>query len=546
MLPEMNREELDLVLDTLNRFSKKRLDDQTLLALDEQELCPTDILQELMGPEVGIHLAFIPTAYGGMGGGAKAIFRICEAVAGVDLGVATSLLGVSLGTDPLRVGGTDEQKEKWMTKIAEDGLLVAYAVTEPSAGSDLASIRTKAVPVVKDGKTVAYRIDGSKQFITNGGLANLYTVLAMAPGGPTFFVVERGTPGLEPGPSEHKHGIRASNTTSLSLEGVEVPVENLIGGVEGQGLAQAQRVFGYTRVMVAAFGLACGEAAMQRALEYGSERIQDGSTLTNKPAWTHKLIVPHATALQAARSFIEQLTDRLDAGEPDLATQGAVAKLVATEYGNAAAEAAIQAHGGYGYIHDYVVEKIKRDVRITCIYEGTSEILQRTIAREGWRRHLQTRGRYYLDMAEEMVNLEKLKPGTGALMAGSACRVLAETLEVARRSRLTRHQHVLFQLGWMMARTEVACAFARKAASGNPDSSKLSADCLVPMSRLWSRRVATEVSREGLDVVGGADALAGDELRAFEERIGIRSINDGLVGQLADLDTVAKCLIDTL
>ncbi len=542
MRPEMETEELELILDTLDRFSKRRLDESALLALDHEERCPEEILRELMGPEVGIHLAFIPTAYGGLGGGARAIFRICETVASVDLGVATSLLGVSLGTDPLRVGGTEEQKRRWMTRVAEDGLLVAYAVTEPAAGSDLASIRTRATPVTENGRTVAYRLSGNKQFITNGGIADLYTVLAKAPGGPSFFVIERGTPGLEPGAPERKHGIRASNTTPLGIEDVEVPAENLIGGVEGQGLAQAQQVFGYTRVMVAAFGLACGTSALDRAIAYGNERVQDGSLLARKAAWTHKLIVPHAVALQASRAHIEQLTDRLDTGEPDLQVDGAIAKLIATEAGNAAAEAAIQALGGYGYIHAYQVEKIKRDVRITCIYEGTSEILQRTIARDRWRLHLISRGRHYHDMAEGMDRLESEHPGCGGGLAAAACRALAETVEVCRLMRLTRNQHVLFSLGLMMARTEVACAFARKAASGDPDTSRLSADCLQAMSRLWARRVATRVACDGLEIVFGADALGATELREFEGRLGLAGIHDGLTGNLADLGRVAAAL----
>jgi len=440
------------------------------------------------------------------------------------------------------VGGTDEQRARWLGRVAEEGLLVAYAVTEPSAGSDLASIRTRATPVERDGQTIAYRISGNKQFITNGGIASLYTVLAMAPGGPSFFVVERGTPGLEPGPHEHKHGIRASNTTPLTLDEVEVPADHLIGGVEGRGLAHAQEVFGFTRVMVAAFGMAGGQAAVDRAIAYGHERVQDGSPLTAKAGWTHKLIVPHATALQAARAFIEQLADRLDKGEPDLQTDGAIAKLVATEAGNAAAEAAVQAHGGYGYIHDYLVEKIKRDVRITCIYEGTSEILQRTIARDRWRHHLMSRGRYFLDRADGMEALAADHPDCGASAVARALRSLAETIEICRCSRLTRNQHVLFSLGWMIARTEVAEAFARKAASGDPDTSRLPADCLRAMSRLWARQVASQVTREGLEMIFGADALESAQLKDFETQLDLAGLHAEWAGNLSDMDAVAASL----
>ena len=154
-------------------------------------------------------------------------------------------------------------------------------------------------------------------------------------------------------------------------------------------------MFGYTRLMVAAFGLGAGWAALDRAIAYSRKRIQAGSPLSEKQGYTHKLIVPHAVALEAARAAIEEAAERLDAGEGALNVEGAVAKYLATEAGDAAADAAIQAHGGYGYTHDYVVEKIRRDVRITRIYEGTSEIMEMTIARGRWQEHLKTGGDYY-------------------------------------------------------------------------------------------------------------------------------------------------------
>jgi len=539
---EMNREELQMVLDTINSFAKRRLDTDFLLACDKEDRCPEEVIRELLGPEVGLHLAFIPTAYGGLGGGATDIFQISETVAGIDLGIATSLLGVSLGTDPIRVGGTPEQKAKWMGKVAEEGLVVAYAVTEPSAGSDLAHIKTKATPVIEDGRTVAYKISGNKQFITNGSIADLYTVLAVAPGGPSFFVVERGTPGLEPGPHEEKHGIRASNTAPLSLDEVQVPVENLLGGVEGQGLRQAAMVFGYTRVMVASFGLGAGVAALERAIAYGKERFQGGSLLCEKPGWTHKLIVPHAVALEAARAHIEMVAGRLDRGEDGLEVEGAIAKMTATEAGNAAAEAAIQAHGGYGYMHAYEVEKIKRDVRITCIYEGTTEICQRSIAQDRWRHHLMSQGGFYKQRATELEQVEVEAPGCGAALTARTARALAEIMEVSRQRRLTRNQHVLFTLGLLCARVEVAEALARKVASGDPGTSRLAPPVLAAASRVWARRVSQEVTGEGLAVLAGSGALGGQALHSFLELIAIDEIHQGLSGHLEDLDTIAQAL----
>ena len=233
-------------------------------------------------------------------------------------------------------------------------------------------------------------------------MADLYTILALAPGGPSWFVVEAGVEGFTHGHHEDKHGIRLSNTASLFLDKVYVDADRLVGGVEGQGLVQAQQVFGYTRLMVAAFGLGAGWAALDRAIAYSRKRIQAGGPLSEKEGYTHKLIVPHAVALEASRAAIEEAAERLDAGEGSLNIEGAVAKYLATEAGDAAADAAIQAHGGYGYTHDYMVEKIRRDVRITRIYEGTSEIMEMTIARGRWQEHLKTGGDYYHARAREL------------------------------------------------------------------------------------------------------------------------------------------------
>ena len=233
-------------------------------------------------------------------------------------------------------------------------------------------------------------------------MAKIYTILALAPGGPSWFVVERGAEGFSQAKPEDKHGIRASNTAALFLEDVYVDADRLIGGVEGVGLAQAQAVFGYTRLMVAAFGLGGGWAALKRAIPYAQQRIQGGAPLSQKQGYTHKLIVPNAVRLEAARAYIEWVAERLDTEDSELQTEGAVAKYLATEAGNKAAEDSIQALGGYGYTHEYMVEKIKRDVRITTIYEGTSEIMEWTIARDRWQLHLKSRGVHFRDWAARL------------------------------------------------------------------------------------------------------------------------------------------------
>ena len=353
MSGRIDPEALALVISTLRDYAERELKPERLLELDRLNEFPEHVHRDLYG-EIGLHLLFIPEEFGGMGGGAYDIYRVSETLARIDLGIATGVLATFLGTDPITVGGTPEQKKKWMGRIASEGLLVAYGATEPHAGSDLSALRTTATPIVFEGRP-SYRLDGQKQWISNGGVAAIWLILANAPHGPSWFVVERGTPGLTPGKHEDKHGIRASNTTPLYLENVVVPAENLVGAGEGQGLTQAQAVFGYTRLMVAAFGLGAGWSALERAIRYAQERIAAGGPLMRKQGFTHKLLVPNAVRLEAARAFIEWTAERLDRGEPDLATEGAIAKYLASEAGNRAAEDAIQAHGGNGFTRDFEV-----------------------------------------------------------------------------------------------------------------------------------------------------------------------------------------------
>jgi len=455
---------IDIVLESLKRFSKKHLPDDVCLELDKTEDFPEEIVGKMLGPDLGLHLAFIPEDYGGLGASAHDIYRLSEEMARIDLAVATAFLAISLGTDPILVGGTPEQKEKWLTRIAEEGLIVAYAVTEPGAGSDLTRLATKAVRL-PDG---SYQLEGVKQFITNGGIAALFTVLAMAPDGPTFFVVEGDREGLTRGKPEDKHGIRASNTSQVILEDVVVPAEHVIGGAEGLGLEQATKVFGYTRLMVAAFGLGGGEEALSRAIEYARDRVQFGSPLIDKPGLMNRLVVPAYVGLEASRAYIAHIANGLDAGGRDLAVEGAIAKLFASESGNHAADIAIQVHGGYGYTKEYVVEKIRRDVRITTIYEGTSEILRQVIARDRWRLNLQQRGAYFEGIADSIGKLDSdgSDPVGGRRLA-RASRILSKTMEAARTHRLTRNQSALFRLADAITLIEVGCAFSTEAANGS-------------------------------------------------------------------------------
>jgi acyl-CoA dehydrogenase len=544
----LDHETLDASIATLREFAARNLSDSALLGFDARDEFPEEIVRAMYGPELGIHLFFIPEEQHGIGASTFDLSRICEELGRIDLGIATGVLATFLGSEPLRVGGTPEQHARWMTRIADEGLLMAYAATEPAAGSDLAALRSTAVRVEQDGAVVGYRIAGAKQWISNGGVADLYCVLASAPGGPSWFVVERGTTGLGYGKPEDKHGIRASNTAAVTFDDVYVDADRLLGGVEGQGLRQAVGVFGYTRLMVAAFGLGGGWAALDRAIPYSMERIQAGAPLSEKQGYTHKLIVPHVVRLEAARSYIEEVATGLDKGGGTFITEGAIAKYLATEAGNAAADAAIQALGGYGYTKEYMVEKIKRDVRITTIYEGTSEIMEMTISRDRWQDHLKTRGAHYHGAARDLEALHGLHPAVGAGMAALGLHALAEVLEHARAERLTRHQHVLLRLGELIAHGEGAASAARRAAAAAVHSLdprahvRFDAAAQAAISRIYARETALRIATDGLRLICGASPNGAAAAGPLAADLGLSAIYAAQAGLLADLDLVADAV----
>ena len=542
----ITKKTLQLSLKSLRDFAKKRMADEELIALDERDECPVEVVRYMSSPDkLGIQLLFIPEEYGGMGGSTFDVYLICEQMARIDLGIATSLFATFLGSDPITVGATPEQKKKWLGRIADEGILFAYGATEPEAGSDLGALRTTAERVEKDGRIVGYKINGNKQWISNGGIADAYTVLANTPAGPSWFIVDKGVAGFSQDKPENKHGIRLSNTAALAFSDVCVDADRLVGGVEGQGLLQAQAVFGYTRLMVAAFGLGAGWSALDRAIPYSTTRIQGGAPLSEKQGYTHKLIVPNVVRLEAARACIEEIAERIDAGEGSLNTEGAIAKYMATEAGNQAADASIQALGGYGYTHEYMVEKISRDVRITTIYEGTSEIMEMTIARDRWQSHLKTRGRHYHDEAKKFEALHASHPEVGADVAALACHALAEVMEKARIARLTRYQHVLLRLGELIAFAETAGIFARRAAlfadnkANEKSNSRFDAQALAAMSRIFAREAALKVVEQGLRLVVGGSGITDAELPAFENSLGLPAVHRAQAGLISDMDYVA-------
>jgi alkylation response protein AidB-like acyl-CoA dehydrogenase len=531
-LKRLDAEDLDLVIKTLKEFLAREAPLEKRLKWDAEDHCPVDVVEAMLGPEVGLHLVFLPAECDGMGGGAWDVYRMSCEFAKIDLGLATAMLAVALGSDPIRVGCTPEQKALWLSRVANEGLIVAYGVTEPGAGSNVQSLATVAERMTNDaGEVTHYRLNGVKQFISNGSIAHLYTILAKTPDGPTFFVVERGTPGLSAGKHEVKHGIRLSDTAQVLLQDVVIPAANLVGEKEGQGLKQANEVFGYTRLMVAAFGLGAGLSALEKAIAFSKERKQFGELLREKQGYTHKLLVPHSVRLAAAQAYIEYVADLLDSSAVDRQVEGSVAKLFATESGNLAADAAVGALGGYGYCVDYEVEKIRRDARILTIYEGTSEIQQNIIGVFRMRDNVRSKGRFYETLAAEVEGMTEV----GGPMVARAARFLSEATIRAFRAKLTHQQFAVFEFATSMTEVETAVALVRAAARA--DNALLKAQ-----ARIWASEIALSVPTRLLSVLSSSGGLSADDFETLRVLGNLDGAVAAQAGRFADLDFIAMTI----
>jgi acyl-CoA dehydrogenase len=329
--------------------------------------------------QAGFLTGNIPDAYGGGGLSSLDMAVISEELAVGCAGLFTSMMACSLATTPLILFGTEEQKKKFLVPLSKKMSLAAFCLTEREAGSDAGSIQTKAV---RDGET--YVLNGSKCFITNGGVASLYTVFAnTAPNkgarGITAFVVPGDTPGITVGKVEDKMGQRASNTAEIFFEDVRVPAADILGR-ERYGFVIAMKTFDQTRASVGAASVGVARAAMEAAIAYAKTRRQFGKPIALYQAIQFK-IAQMAIEIQAARHLVYHAAWLADQGKPNGA-ESAMAKAFASDMAFAAANEAIQIHGGYGYMRDYPVEKFLRDAKLFQIYEGTNEIQRLVIAHE--------------------------------------------------------------------------------------------------------------------------------------------------------------------
>jgi alkylation response protein AidB-like acyl-CoA dehydrogenase len=348
--------------------------------IDASHEFPWDVVELFREHEV-FGLLF-DEAYGGTGTGTLLALAVIEEVSKVCASSGLILAVQELGTLGLKLAGTDEQKERFLPRLASGEWLAAYALTEAGSGSDSAAMRTTAR---RDGDE--YVLDGSKRFITNASVASMYTVFAKTDptaghSGISAFVVEAETPGFDVARLEPKMGISGSTTGELTFENARIPADNLLGE-EGEGFKIAMRILDRSRPGVAAQGLGIAQGATDYALEYARTRETMG-----KPIADHQLIAAKLadmeTACEAARGLLYRFGRMVDEGAPDadLTKASAMAKLHCTDTAMWVSTEAVQILGGYGYIKEYPVERMMRDAKITQIYEGTNEIQRLVIARE--------------------------------------------------------------------------------------------------------------------------------------------------------------------
>lgn len=345
---------------------------------DEGSVFPTEVVKKL--GEMGLMGVIFPEALGGAGMGYVEYVLAVEELSRVDGSVGIIVASHnSLCTNHIMLAGNDEQRQRWVSKLASGEWLGAWGLTEPGSGSDAAAARTTAVQ--RGDKWV---LNGSKTFITNGSHADCVVVLAVTDReqgtrGISAFVVEKGTKGFRAGKKENKLGLRASDTSELIFEECEIPVENLVGK-QGEGFKDAMRVLDGGRISIAALSLGMARGALDAAVKYAQQRRQFGKAISEFQAIQFKL-ADMATQLDAAWLLTMRAAQMKDAGLR-VTRESSMAKLFASEAACRICDEGVQIHGGYGFIKDYPAEKFYRDVKLCTIGEGTSEIQRMVIARE--------------------------------------------------------------------------------------------------------------------------------------------------------------------
>ena len=376
-------EEEQMIVDTARQIAQEKMK-PVREKYDEEGTFPWDIVKELA--DAGLCGAYIPEKYGGFGdGNIMNLVLATEELCKVDGGVALCLAATALGTLPILIGGNEEQKQKYLPRIAA-GTVAAFGLTEPSAGSDATGMKSIAT---KDANG-DYILNGTKCFITNAGDAEIYTVFAKTnpsrgARGISAFILEKGMEGFSFGKKENKMGIRASSTRELIFNNCKVPKENLLGK-EGHGLMIAQATLDASRPGVAAQALGIAAGALEEAVAYSRTRVQFGQPISSFQAIQH-MLAEMATKVEAARALLYSVARMIDDNNKKdpkdrvrTSKESAMAKLFASETAMQVTTDAVQIFGGYGYCKEYPVEKMMRDAKITTLYEGTSQIQKNEIA----------------------------------------------------------------------------------------------------------------------------------------------------------------------
>jgi acyl-CoA dehydrogenase len=373
-----DQEILNRLLDTLSRFVRERLaPNEERIAEDDS--IPAEIVAEMK--ELGLFGLSIPEEYGGLG-----LTMEEEVLCAFEIGQTSpafrSIFGTNngIGSQGIIIDGTEEQKRKYLPRLATGELIASFALTEPNAGSDAASLRTTAR---KDGDH--YVINGTKRFITNAPEASIFTLMARTnpadkgAGGISAFIVDADSPGLSLGKIDKKMGQKGAHTCDVILEDVRVPAANIIGGVEGQGFKTAMKVLDRGRLHISATCVGVSERLIRDSVKYAAERVQFGKPI-GEFQLVQAMLADSRTEAYAARCMVLDAARKKDEGQ-NVSTEAACCKMFASEAVGRIADRAVQVHGGAGYIADYGIERFYRDVRLFRIYEGTTQIQQLVIAR---------------------------------------------------------------------------------------------------------------------------------------------------------------------
>ncbi len=373
-----DQEALNSLLDTVSRFVRERLV-HAERTVDETDEIPADLIAAMK--TMGLFGLTIPEDYGGLG-----LTMEEEVLVMFEMGQTSpafrSLFGttVGIGSQGILMDGTPEQKARYLPRLAAGDLIASFALTEPEAGSDAASLRTSATLSGED-----YVLNGTKRYITNAPLAGMFTVMARTDpgskgaGGVSAFIVEAGTPGLRLGKRDRKMGQRGAWTCDVIFDNCRVPAANIIGGRPGLGFKTAMKVLEKGRIHIAAICVGVADRMLRDALRYASDRKQFGHAIAEFQL-VQAMLADSKAELYAARCMTLDAAQRRDRGE-NVSTEASCAKLFASEMCGRVADRAVQVFGGAGYMAEYGIERFYRDVRLFRIFEGTSQIQQLLIAR---------------------------------------------------------------------------------------------------------------------------------------------------------------------